>query len=181
MAGPGTQVAELFVEAERSPTKNYLYVSALGLPALRRVRIAMRPSNRTNQVTRPAPWWVNARAVVQAPETDLAPIGGTYRGAYQDIHFAPSLVFVPPLGSPLMSVFEIFLPAAPRVMAVSILFSAELDAPATNTYAWGYPDATPHDYDGMFLTPFGVGPVLRRDPDDHAPRKATPEEFKRRL
>lgn len=181
MPGPGVQSAILYVEEHRSATGNQLVVSGLGLPALRRVRICMRVSNRRNQATKPAPWWVSARATVKAPQRDLAPIGGTFDGAYQDIWMAPSLVPIPPLGAPLMAIATLFCPLRPRIASVTLYFSAELKDPETDTVVWGYPESTPHNYDGLFLSPFGHGPVLRRPPDDDAPEEATGDERKRRM
>ena len=163
MPSPGVQSTLLYVEAKRSPTQNELTVWALGLPALRRVQVAMRVSNRTNQVQHPAPWWVNARATLAFPLRDLAPIGTDYT----DIHFAPSLVPIPPLGAPLMMILELYLPALPQVASVTFLFSAQLDDPATDTVVVGYPDSQPHDYNGLFLTPYGSGVFLRRQPGDN--------------
>jgi hypothetical protein len=181
MAGPGPQSAILYVEEKRASTQNQLVISATGLPNLRRVRLLMRVSNRRNQVATPAPWWVSARASALYPNRDLAPIGGTYQGAYQDIWAAPSLVPIPPLGGPLMGIATLYLPDFPKLASVTFYFSAELKDPQTDTVVFGYPDATPHHYDGLFLSPFGFGPVLRRPPDDDAPDTATLEERKRRM
>lgn len=159
---PGVQVATLFVEEKRSPTNNELTVYALGLPALRRVRVAFRVSNRTNQVTKPAPWWVSVRSKLAFPLRDLAPLGTEYTEMWS----APSMVPIPPLGAPLMSILELFLPALPQVASVTFRFSAQLNDPATDSEVWGYPDSTPHNYDGLFLLPYGSGVFLRREVGD---------------
>lgn len=163
MPGPGVQTATLFVEENRSSTKDELTVFALGLPALRRVAVAMRVSNKTNQVQHPGPWWVNARAKLAFPLRDLAPIGTDYT----DIHYAPSLVPIPPLGAPLMMILELYMPALPQVESVTFKFSSELNDPATDTVVWGYPDSQPHDYSGLFLLPYGSGVFLRRQKGDN--------------
>jgi hypothetical protein len=178
---PGPQSAICYVEQKRSPTENELTVWALGLPALRRVRVCMRVSNKRNQVELPSPWWVSARATCKYPLTDLAPVGNLKEGGYTDIWAAPSMVYVPPLGGPLMATFLLYIPDEPRIASVTLKFNAELDAPQTETVVWGYPDSTPHPYDGLLLTPVGNSPVLQRAPNDNAPELATELELKRRL
>src|ERR1700722_9578759 len=120
LVGPGPQVAQLFVEARRSPTLNELWVSSLGLPALRRVRIVFHPSTHTNQIEQPEQWVASARAICQFPETDLSPVGGQVRGTFNEVHAAPSLVAIPPPGDGVMAAFDLFLPDTPRVLAAVI-------------------------------------------------------------
>ena len=178
---PGPQSAVCYVEERRSATRNELTVWALGLPALRRVRVVVRVSNKRNQEELPAPFWVSARTTCKYPITDLAPCGDTYEGAAKDIWAAPSLVYVPSLGGPVMATFLLYSPDEPRVVSATLKINFELDGPQTETIVWGYPDSTPHPYDGLLLTPVGKSPVLQRDPNDNAPALATPLERKRRL
>jgi hypothetical protein len=155
---PGVQTATLYVEQGKSPTQNELRVYRLGLPALRRVRVAMRPSPNTNQMTVPGRWWCSCRCQVRFPKRDL--------GGYPDLWLAPSLVTIPPTGAGIMSVFEVFLPRLPEVDSVTFYFSTELKDPALWTDVWGYPDGRDHNFDGFFLTPYGSGVFLRRAPGD---------------
>ncbi len=171
---PGVQIATLFCEENRSPTQNSLRVYALGLPALRRVRVAMKVSPMVNQLTVPIRWWANCRATLKFPRRDLAPVGVPVSslpaqgpaGGSTDVHLSPSLVIVPSLGAPVMAIFDVFLPTLPLVDYVTIYFSTENKDPSAQCYVFGYPDGGRHDYDGFFLTPYGSGVYLRRTPGD---------------
>ena len=137
---PGPQSAVCYVEERRSATRNELTVWALGLPALRRVRVVVRVSNKRNQEELPAPFWVSARTTCKYPITDLAPCGDTYEGAAKDIWAAPSLVYVPSLGGPVMATFLLYIPDEPRVVSATLNYGAlELDTARHSATLAGMP------------------------------------------
>ncbi len=52
---------------------------------------------------------------------------------------------------------------------LGVLTIAIAAGPSNGARAWGYPDSTPHDYSGLWVMPFGSGPMMSRMDEHDAP------------
>lgn len=155
--------AELYTREDKSPTKNLLTVSG---PDLRRVVLFLKLSaSGRQQLRHQIPWWISCYATLESPETTLAPLANPP----VNVNLAPSRMRLPPLGANLMHVATAFWPPVPPVASISFYFSTEADEPSNGARAWGYPDSTPHDYSGLWVMPFGSGPMMSRMDEHDAP------------
>jgi hypothetical protein len=155
--------AELYTREDKSPTKNLLTVSA---PGLRRVVLFLKLSaSGRQQLRHQIPWWVSCYATLSDPGDSLAPLANPPA----NVNLAPSRLKLPPLGANLMHVATAYWPPVPPIDSISFYFSTEADEPSNGAWAWGYPDSTPHDYAGLWVMPFGSGPMMSRVDDYDEP------------
>jgi hypothetical protein len=155
--------AELYTREDKSPTKNLLTVSERGL---RRVVLFLKLSaSGRQQLRHQIPWWVSCYATLAEPQTALAPLASPPA----NVNLAPSRLRLPPLGANLMHVATAYWPPVPPIASISFYFATEADEPSNAAWAWGYPDATPHDYSGLWVMPFGSGPMRSRIDEDEEP------------
>jgi hypothetical protein len=54
-----------------------------------------------------------------------------------------------------MHVATVFWPVGLAAASLSVLFSTPGDIPQGQAEAWGVGDTSPHDFSGLFVTPFG--------------------------
>jgi hypothetical protein len=154
---------ELYTREGKSPTKNLLTV---GGPNLRRVILLLKLSaSGRQQLRHQIPWWVSCYATLETPAVALAPLAAPP----SNVNLAPSLVRLPPLGANLMHVATAYWPPVPPIASMSFYFSTEADEPSNGAWAFGFPDATPHDYSGFWVMPFGCGPMMSRIDEYDAP------------
>lgn len=147
---------ELYTREDKSPTKNLLTVSE---PGLRRVVLFLKLSaSGRQQLRHQIPWWVSCYATLAEPKTALAPLASPPA----NVNLAPSRLRLPPLGANLMHVATAYWPPVPPIASISFYFSTEADEPSNGAWAWGYPDSAPHDYSGLWVMPFGSGPMMSR-------------------
>jgi hypothetical protein len=125
-------------------------VLTVALPGLRRVDVLLIASADTHGESSDLWWYVSAFATLA---NDLGTAFGLKN--INAVVLAPSLVAIPPLGARCMHVLTAFWPEVPAAVAISFLFSRPGDQPSGKAVAIGYPSATPHDYTGLHLAPFG--------------------------
>jgi hypothetical protein len=155
--------AELYTREDKSPTKNLLTVKGENL---RRVVLFLKLSaSGRQQLRHQIPWWVSCYATLQSPGTTLAPLANPP----ENVNLAPSRLRLPPLGANLMHVATAYWPPVPPIASISFYFCTEADEPSNAAWAWGFPDATPHDYSGLWVMPFGSGPMMSRLDEDDEP------------
>jgi hypothetical protein len=120
------------------------------LPGIRRLDIVLCASIDTRRDTSEIWWALSAWATILDPADNLP---GFTSPPY--VNIAPSLVWVPPLGAGVMHVVTIFWPALPPASELSVKFSTAADQPEGNAIAFGYANTTPHNENGIFVSPYG--------------------------
>lgn len=159
--------AELFTREDKSPSRNLLTVTA---PGIRRVVLFLKLSaSGRQQLRHQIPWWLSCYATLADPKTTLAPLANPP----ENVNLAPSRLRLPPLGANLMHVATAYWPPVPAITSISFYFSTNADEPSNAAWAWAYPDSTPHDYAGLWVMPFGSGPMMSRI-DEHDEPSAEP-------
>ena len=163
---------QLYTREDKSPTKNLLTVSG---PNLRSVVLFLKLSaSGRQQLRHQIPWWLSSYATLQSPGTALAPIANPPG----NVNLAPSRVRLPPLGANLMHVATAYWPPVPPIASMSFYFSTEADEPSNAAWAFGFPDPTPHNASGLWVMPFGCGPMMSRLDEYEEP---SPERIAREL
>ncbi len=129
-------------------------ILTVALAGIRRMHVILQVSNIVDRESNEVSWTLSAWATLV---TSLGP-----EGKIPHVNLAPSLVTLAPLGAQTMHIATLFWPAEPAAASLNVLFSTPADIPEGKAQAWGVGDTTPHDYSGLFVTPFGFGRHLER-------------------
>ena len=120
-------------------------VLTVALAGIRRMDVILQASNDVEGESNDV-WWTLA-----AWATLVTPLGPKLT----EVHLSPSQITVAPLGARTMHVATLFWPLQPAAEALHVLFSTAGDVPQALAQAWGVGDTTPHDFSGIFVSPFG--------------------------